>query len=123
MLFFKRISDIFEEEACKLARTLGEELAHDPLMQKKALPFVVPEDCLWHNVTTGTKEKPVPSTQLGQALNDAMLAIERANAPKFDGILTSKIDFNNQNELGKPAHLRRTCQNQRGVVASNQVRI
>jgi type I restriction enzyme M protein len=40
--------------------------------------------------------------QLGQALNDAMLAIERANAHRqnnFDGILTGKIDFNKQDEL------------------------
>ncbi|HEX9424482.1 MAG TPA: hypothetical protein VF899_14680 [Pyrinomonadaceae bacterium] len=28
-----------------------------------------------------------------------MLAIERANAPKFDGILTNKVDFNKQDEL------------------------
>lgn len=40
--------------------------------------------------------------QLGQALNEAMLAIERANAHRennFDGILTGKIDFNKQDEL------------------------
>jgi type I restriction enzyme M protein len=37
--------------------------------------------------------------QLGTALNEAMLAIERANQPKFDGILTNKIDFNKQDEL------------------------
>ncbi len=93
LLFFKRISDVFEESVRRLARDLGDDLAHDPVMQKKTLPFVVPDDCLWANVTA------VPSTQLGQSLNDAMLAIERANAPKFDGILTSKIDFNKQDEL------------------------
>jgi type I restriction enzyme M protein len=93
LLFFKRISDIFEESVRKLEKDLGPELAHDPVMQKKSLPFVVPEDSLWEVVTD------VASTQLGQSLNDAMLAIERANAPKFDGILTSKIDFNKQDEL------------------------
>jgi type I restriction enzyme M protein len=93
LLFFKRISDVFEESVRKLARDLGIELANDPTMQKKSLPFVVPADSLWANVTDA------PSTQLGQSLNDAMLAIERANAPKFDGILTSKIDFNKQDEL------------------------
>lgn len=93
LLFFKRISDIFEESVRKLERDLGSELAHDPVMQKKSLPFVVPEDSLWDKVTG------VESTKLGQSLNDAMLAIERANAPKFDGILTSKIDFNKQDEL------------------------
>ena len=68
-------------------------------MQKKSLPFVVPADSTWEVVTTGTKDKPVSSLTLGQSLNDAMLAIERANAPKFDGILTNKIDFNKQDEL------------------------
>lgn len=99
LLFFKRISDVFEESVRKLARDVGEELAHDPVMQKKSLPFVVPEDCLWEAVTYGTTGKPVTSATLGQSLNDAMLAIERANAPKFDGILTNKIDFNKQDEL------------------------
>jgi type I restriction enzyme M protein len=76
LLFFKRISDLFEESVRKFEKDLGPELAHDPVMQKKSLPFVVPEDCLWNAVTYGTKEKPVTSTSLGQSLNDAMLAIE-----------------------------------------------
>ena len=99
LLFFKRISDIFEESVRQLENDLGEELAHDPAMQKKSMPFVVPSDSTWEMVTTGTKETPVTSLKLGQSLNDAMLAIERANAPKFDGILTSKIDFNKTDEL------------------------
>ena len=93
LLFFKRISDVFEESVRRLAKDLGDELANDPVMQKKSLPFVVPSDSQWATVTG------VPSTGLGQSLNDAMLAIERANASKFDGILTSKIDFNRQDEL------------------------
>jgi type I restriction enzyme M protein len=99
LLFFKRISDIFEEAIRNLARKVGDDLAHDPAMQKKSLPFIVPADSMWEVVTTGTKHKPVSSLTLGQSLNDAMLAIERANAPKFDGILTNKIDFNKQDEL------------------------
>jgi type I restriction enzyme M protein len=99
LLFFKRISDIFEASVRKLAKDLGDELANDPAMQRKSLPFVVPPDAMWEVVTSGTKEKPVSSLTLGQSLNDAMLAIERANAPKFDGILTNKIDFNKQDEL------------------------
>jgi type I restriction enzyme M protein len=99
LLFFKRISDVFEEAVRNLAKKLGDELANDPAMQKKSLPFVVPADSMWEAVTVGTSEKKVTSLQLGQSLNDAMLAIERANAPKFDGILTSKIDFNKTDEL------------------------
>lgn len=99
LLFFKRISDIFEESVRNLAKKVGDELANDAAMQKKSLPFVVPADSIWEAVTVGTAEKKVTSLQLGQSLNDAMLAIERANAPKFDGILTSKIDFNRTDEL------------------------
>jgi len=80
------------ESVRNLAKTLGDELVNDPAMQKKSLPFVVPADSMWEAVTVGTGEKKITSLQLGQSLNDAMLAIERANAPKFDGILTSKID-------------------------------
>ena len=99
LLFFKRISDVFEESVRNLAKKVGDDLANDPALQKKSLPFVVPLDCAWEAVTVGTTEKKVTSLQLGQSLNDAMLAIERANAPKFDGILTSKIDFNKTDEI------------------------
>lgn len=99
LLFFKRISDLFDEAVRNLAKKVGDEVANDPAMQRRALPFVVPPDCAWDAVTVGTAEKKVTSLQLGQSLNDAMLALERANAPKFDGILTSRIDFNRTDEL------------------------
>jgi len=90
LLFFKRISDVYQEEVCKLTLELGdEELAKDPRMHN----FVVPEGCLWGEVARTARN------QLGNALNEAMIAIERANQPKFDGILTNKIDFNKQDEL------------------------
>jgi type I restriction enzyme M protein len=90
LLFFKRISDVYQEEVRKLTEELGdEELAKDPRMHN----FVVPEGCVWENVVRTTR------TLLGQQLNDAMIAIERVNQPKFDGILTNKIDFNKQDEL------------------------
>jgi len=93
LLFFKRISDLFEESVRKLEQELGPELAHDPAMQKKSLPFVVPQNCLWETVTN------VDSTKLGKSLNDTMIEIETANHPKFDGILTGKINFDKQDEL------------------------
>jgi type I restriction enzyme M protein len=56
--------------------------------------FVVPDDCLWEKVARKTER------ELGTALNDAMRAIERANEPKFDGILAnSTVDFNAQDRL------------------------
>jgi type I restriction enzyme M protein len=90
LLFFKRISDVYLEELRNLTERLGDaELAKDPRMHN----FVVPEDVLWENVAAK------PRNELGTALNEAMVAIERANQPKFDGILTNKIDFNKGDEL------------------------
>jgi type I restriction enzyme M protein len=90
LLFFRRISDLYQEEVAALTKKLGdEELARDPKMHN----FVVPEGCLWEEVA---RKNPA---QLGTALNEGMLAIERANQPKFDGILTNRIDFNKQDEL------------------------
>jgi type I restriction enzyme M protein len=90
LLFFKRISDVYLEELRNLTVRLGDaELARDPRMHN----FVVPDDVLWDKVATK------PRNELGSALNEAMIAIERANQPKFDGILTNKIDFNKSDEL------------------------
>ena len=85
LLFFRRISDVYVEEVRKLTDQLGDEiLAKDPKMHN----FVVPDGALWDQVARQSRN------QLGMALNEAMIAIERANQPKFDGILTSGIDFN-----------------------------
>jgi type I restriction enzyme M protein len=103
LLFYKRINDCFEEEVRTQAINLKAagideaealRLSRDPSTHH----FVVPEAAAWETVARTTK------AQLGQALNDAMLAIERANAHRennFDGILTGKIDFNKQDELPK----------------------
>ena len=90
LLFFKRISDVYAEEVAKLTAELGdEEIAKDPKMHN----FVVPDDCLWDEVARKSRNL------VGTALNDAMIAIERANQPKFDGILTGGIDFNDSEKL------------------------
>ena len=90
LLFFKRISDVYLEELRNLIGRLGDaELAKDPKMHN----FVVPDQVLWDEVATR------PRNEIGTALNEAMIAIERANQPKFDGILTNKIDFNKSDEL------------------------
>lgn len=101
LLFYKRISDCFDEEVRTQVVTLTKAgvpqdqallLARDPQNHH----FIVPEAATWATVARTAK------SLLGQALNDAMLAIERANAHRqnnFDGILTGKIDFNKQDEL------------------------
>jgi type I restriction enzyme M protein len=101
LLFYKRINDCFEEEV----RSQADRLIKAGLPQETALllardpqnhHFVVPDGADWNTVARTARN------QLGQALNDAMLAIERTNAHRqnnFDGILTGKIDFNKQDEL------------------------
>ncbi len=90
LLFFKRISDVYEEEIRKLTDQLGDEtLARDPKMHN----FVVPDGAMWNQVARKSRN------EVGIALNEAMIAIERANQPKFDGILTGGIDFNDSEKL------------------------
>ncbi len=101
LLFYKRINDCFEEDVRKQAASLKNAgVAEDQAEYLAAQPdlhhFTVPQEATWAKVARTAKG------QLGQALNDAMLAIERANAHRqnnFDGILTGKIDFNKQDEL------------------------
>ena len=91
LLFYKRINDVYLENVEALEKELGDvDLARDPRMHD----FIVPDDCLWQTVARTTER------DLGKALNDAMLAIERANAPKFDGILANAaVDFNKQDRI------------------------
>lgn len=101
LLFYKRINDSHEEEVHPQAGPLVK--AGMPRVQALLLAcdpqnhyFIVPDAVAWSAVTRTAKG------QLGQALNDAMLAVEHANAHRqnnFDGILTGKIDFNKQDEL------------------------
>jgi type I restriction enzyme M protein len=101
LLFYKRINDCYEEEVrnqvVKLKQAgIAEDQAVYLACQPELHHFVVPESAAWNKVAR------TPKGQLGQALNDAMLAIERANSHRqnnFDGILTGKIDFNKQDEL------------------------
>jgi len=91
LLFYKRINDVYLENVAVLEKELGDpDLARDPRMHD----FVVPEECVWEKVARKTER------ELGTALNDAMRAVERANEPKFDGILAnSTVDFNAQDRL------------------------
>ncbi len=91
LLFYKRINDVYLENVAALEKELGDpDTARDPRMHD----CVVPDDCLWEKVARKTER------ELGTALNDAMRAIERANEPKFDGILAnSAVDFNAQDRL------------------------
>ena len=83
MLFLKRLSDVFEEEAEKIEKETGDkELAwNDPDEHQ----FFIPERARWENIRKLT-------SQIGDGLNKAAAEIEDKN-PIMEGVLAS-IDFN-----------------------------
>ena len=91
ILLLKRLSDRFDEEAadavergvpCEVALTACDE--HE---------FFLPASARWPMLTE------VPTGKLGEALDDASHAIEEANAPRLDGVL-SGTEWNDESRLG-----------------------
>lgn len=89
MLFLKRLSDVFEEEAEKLiAQGESKDVAwNDPDEHR----FFVPKRARW---TTLQKT----ATNIGEALNKACMALEEQN-PSLEGVLAG-IDYNDEHKLG-----------------------
>lgn len=85
ILFFKRISDVYDEETKKaLEETEGdEELTKEPEYHS----FVIPEGCHWNDV----REK---SENVGKAIVDAMTGIEQNNPDTLGGVFSSFDDAN-----------------------------
>jgi type I restriction enzyme M protein len=69
LLFFKRISDLWDEETSEAQELYGEA---DPSLFPEVHRFVVPEGCHWNDVRHIT-------SNVGAALLHAMQTIERAN--------------------------------------------
>ena len=69
MLFYKRISDVFDDEYQKLLKeTNDEKFAKNPINHR----FQIPKGCHWDDLRTQSK-------QLGQKLIKSFLEIEKAN--------------------------------------------
>jgi type I restriction enzyme M protein len=88
LLFYKRLSDVFDEEYEKLKASVGTELANSPDMYTS---FYRPEGASWKDILK-------VSSNIGEKINDAFAKMTRANAPKLDGIL-ERIDFNDKDSL------------------------
>jgi type I restriction enzyme M protein len=69
LLFFKRISDVWDEETADAAALFGDA---EPVDFPEVHRFNVPESCHWRDV----REAPA---NVGAALSHAMREIERAN--------------------------------------------
>jgi len=84
LLFFKRISDVWQEEYDeRLAKFKSKELAADPDEHR----FNIPKKCFWSDIRK-------ISTDIGAGLNRAFHAIEDANE-RLRGIFQD-VDFNNK---------------------------
>ena len=76
LLFFKRLSDVWDEEyAAALDETGDGDYARATANDR----FVIPEGAHWNDVRTVARD-------VGQAIRDAMRAIEAANPDRLDGI-------------------------------------
>ena len=89
LLFLKRLSDRFEEEAEKLvADGISEEVAWaDPDEHQ----FFVPDRARWRAILE-------TATNIGETLNKACAALEEQN-PALEGVLAG-IDYNDERRLG-----------------------
>jgi type I restriction enzyme M protein len=83
ILFFKRQSDVYDEETAKALEESGgdEEFAAFPENHR----FVIPDGCHWNDV----REQ---SENVGKAIVDAMSGIERVNPETLPGVFSSFDD-------------------------------
>ena len=94
ILFLKRLSDRFDEEVGN-AIALG--VARDvALNDRDEHEFFVPESARWEALSSA-------SMNLGETLNISSHAIEDANTPRLDGVL-SATNWNDESKLGSPAN-------------------
>ena len=70
LLFFKRLSDVYDEEYQTALEESGGDEAYARFPQNYR--FQVPEDCHWRDVRA-------VSTNVGQALQTALRGVEKAN--------------------------------------------
>ena len=89
MLFLKRLSDVFEEEAGRIEKETGNKKVawNDPDEHE----FFVPDKARWDHVKTHTQN-------LGEILNKANDALEEWNTATLEGVLTA-TDFNDKDRL------------------------
>ena len=89
LLFLKRLSDRFEEEAEKL---IGQGVAEDVAWtDPDEHQFFVPERARWKRIQS-------QATNIGETLNKACAALEEQNS-SLEGVLAG-IDYNDERKLG-----------------------
>ena len=85
LLFFKRVSDTYDEETQIACEEYGEDVAD--FDEDEIHKFIIPEGCHWVDVRT-------QSENVGAAIVNAMIGIERANPDTLSGLFSSFDDAN-----------------------------
>jgi type I restriction enzyme M protein len=87
LLFYKRLSDVYEDELQKLSQEFGDDVLARQLVQedRALIRFYIPNGYTWPEV----RKSPV---KLGERLTEAMRAIAKEN-PKLVGVIDI-VDFN-----------------------------
>ncbi len=86
LLFFKRLSDVYEEEY----QALLERFKDEEIAKSKFHRFTIPGGCLWEDIR-------VVAQNVGQKLNDTLAQIAKINS-SLEGVI-NRADFNKQDEL------------------------
>ncbi len=83
ILFYKRLSDVYDEETIKALNDSGGDMEYASFPENHS--FVIPDNCHWKDV----REK---SENIGKAIVDSMVGIERANPDTLSGVFSSFDD-------------------------------
>lgn len=85
ILFFKRISDVYDEETQDALEASGGDEEFASFAENHR--FIIPENCHWNDVREKTHN-------IGSAIINAMTGIERANPATLSGVFSSFDDAN-----------------------------
>lgn len=83
ILFFKRISDVYDEEYADALAFSGGDVEYAEAEEMHS--FVIPDGCHWKDVREVTKD-------VGKAIVNAMTGIEKANPDTLSGVFSSFDD-------------------------------
>ncbi|MCU5103626.1 N-6 DNA methylase [Bacillus cereus] len=85
ILFFKRLSDVYDEETAKALEESGGDVEYASFPENHS--FIIPDGCHWNDV----RER---SENVGKAIVEAMVGIERSNPDTLYGVFSSFDDAN-----------------------------
>ena len=85
ILFFKRISDVYDEETLDALEESGGDEEYAAFPENHS--FIIPDGCHWNDVRLVSKD-------VGKAIVNAMTGIERANPDTLSGVFSSFDDAN-----------------------------